>query len=159
MKVLIVDDNTTKQDEIVAFVNTIIKPCEIELGKSYKSGLRTTIKFKPDLILLDMSMPNFDPSEKDPKGGKTMTMAGYLILKEIRRRELNVKVIVITQHPNYEIDNVVKPLSEITEMLHNEFPNTFIDTVFYNIKENDWQENLEICIGKFLGGTNENPNC
>jgi len=49
----------------------------------------------PDLVLLDMSMPTFDMTDKD-KGGRHRGFGGRDILEDIARRGASTKVVIVT---------------------------------------------------------------
>lgn len=149
MSILIIDDEIVKRNELSQFISELTIMKEIHYGQSYTSGLRAIIKYKPKLILLDMSMPTYDPTQEDPRGGRPLSMAGHYLLKEIKRKKINTKVIVFTQHPYQEIKNINKSLDEITAMFHKEFPDIFIDSIFYNVTENNWKNKLQTLLSDF----------
>lgn len=61
MKILIIDDN---EKEILNLKENIIKTnkitCEIETAKNGKDGIKLIKKLNPDVILLDIIMPEID---------------------------------------------------------------------------------------------------
>ena len=73
--------------------------CHITEKKSYKSGLKELINNGEDydFILMDMSMPNFDISEEEPDGGSHESFAGRDLLEQMKLREIESKVFIITQ--------------------------------------------------------------
>jgi CheY-like chemotaxis protein len=146
MKVLIIDDDKPKLDEIKKFVTDNFECTSISERGSYQSGLKEIMSTYPDLILLDMNMRTYDPSEVDPTGGRPRHFAGLDILKQIKRRKLRTKVIVITQFPIFGGGKDEKTLEELTNTLKSEFEDVFIGTVFYKYSENSWMKPLRIYI-------------
>ncbi|MVB37166.1 response regulator, partial [Vibrio cholerae] len=64
MKVLIVEDQPEKKDNIENFLLDSFQSFRVNSSDSLRSALREVVLNQDyDLILLDMSMPAFDPSE------------------------------------------------------------------------------------------------
>jgi ActR/RegA family two-component response regulator len=144
LKVLIIDDDIPKLEELLAFMKDVNPSWTFSFKKSYQSGLKNIVLDTPVLVLLDMSMPTYDSSELDRKGGRPRPFAGLDILKEIRRKKLNCKVIVVTQYAVLKLnENDEKTLEEITNTMHRDFPTNFVGTVFYKYSEDSWQEPLK----------------
>lgn len=100
MKVLLIEDNSHKKELIDTFLKEQFADIEINLKRSYNSGLREIVKNQDyNLILLDMSLPNYD-IEPGETGGD-FENAGELILKEMYRRDIGVNVVIVTMYHNY----------------------------------------------------------
>ncbi|MCK9617005.1 MAG: hypothetical protein M0R21_04130 [Lentimicrobiaceae bacterium] len=143
MKVLFIEDNEHKIKQVLLFFEINFPTIEVVLRKSYNSGLRELIKKNDfDLILLDMSLPNYDilPGES---GGDFEKYAGKYLLNEMYRREIDTKVLVITMYLNY-VDE------EFTSELKDSFPN-YLGVVYFNIKEPDgWKNEISSIIEKLV---------
>ena len=141
MKILLIEDNEHKIKQITNFVTENYKECELNLRKSYNSGLRELIKSQNySLILLDMSLPNYDiiPGES---GGDFEKYAGKYLLHEMYRREINIDVLIVTMYPNYVDD-------EALEELKGDFPN-YLGATYFDVNEPDgWRNKLKIVIDK-----------
>ncbi len=81
-RVLVVEDNPDNMDLIEAFLED---EYELSFATDGKMGLNKAITEKPDLILLDISLPEMDGTE---------------VIKEIRADEniSNIPVIALTAH-------------------------------------------------------------
>ena len=150
MKMLIVDDDKPKLEEIKNFVRKYYSFAEVSEKISYQSGLKEIMTNTPNLILLDMNMRTYDPSAVDPTGGKPRHLAGLDILHQIKRKNLSVKVIVITQFPIFGGGKDEKTLEEITRTLKTDFSEYFLGTVFYIYSEDSWMQTLKQYIDKFI---------
>ena len=141
MKILFIEDHPRKREQILAFLNEILDKPTIETRESYNSGLRELInnENRYDILLLDMSMPNYDISSED-NGGDWLPFAGKLILKNMYLREINTKVIVATMHGMF--DDGTK-LDELDTDLKEEFPNNYIGYVHYSQIDLEWKRQLE----------------
>ena len=60
VKVLIVEDDRNKANTITSFLQEIYPDIAIEYAMSYQSGVELAISNEYDLLLLDMSIPNYD---------------------------------------------------------------------------------------------------
>jgi len=140
MKILLIEDHPLKQAQINKFVLEKFIDCEIETKNSYISGLKE-LKInhnKYDVLLLDISMPNYDISSED-SGGDWMPLAGKNILKEMYLRDISTKAIVITMHGSY--DDGTK-ITDLDRDLQKEFSDNYIGYVYYSQINEDWKENL-----------------
>jgi CheY-like chemotaxis protein len=150
MNVLIVDDDKPKLQEIREFISCNYHFSSIIEKGSYQSGLKAIMLTTPDLILLDMSMPTYDPSDIDSTGGRPRHFAGLDILKQIKRKKLNVKVIVVTQFAVLGRNKEEKTLGDLTNTLESDFADYFLGTVFYRYSESSWKKSLKQYIDIFF---------
>ncbi|MGK4151935.1 response regulator [Kurthia gibsonii] len=134
MKILIIEDDKQKTEQIISFLKKFSSITEIQLEKSYNSGLRTVTKESFDLLLLDMSLPTFEITV-DESGGKPMSFAGEEILRQLHRKKITVPTIVITQYDRFEKG---LSLSQIKSSIESKgYPN-YIDTIYYNTTNDSW---------------------
>ena len=102
-KVLIVDD---RRENIVFLANNILKPkgYEIITAMDGKKGLRRALEEKPDLIIMDLKVPE---------------MNGLEVLSALRQQQCHIPVILTTYHDSASViieafrlgarDYVIKP--------------------------------------------------
>ncbi len=135
MKVLLIEDTEHKKDLIVSFLEAEFPNIELELRKSYNSGLREIIKNQDyELILLDMSLPNYDISLGET-GGDFESMAGKFLLQEMYRRDININVAIVTMYKNYTDQ-------EFNTGLRDSFKN-YLGVVYFNFNDPDsWKNEL-----------------
>jgi CheY-like chemotaxis protein len=96
---------------------------------------------QPDVLLLDMTMPNYDVSDEEA-GGRERRYAGREILRQIKRRGYRIHVIVVTQYEQFEEDGQQVPLSELTATLHKAYSDCFVGAVFYQAADISWMTEL-----------------
>lgn len=137
MRILLVDDNDEKSAAIRSFLEEI-GVLEVEIQKSFRSGLEAMLYSDYDFILLDMSMPNYDikPNES---GGSSRPLAGRDILKWLKKKRRVLHVLIITQ---YEEFNGMS-LSEIDKNLRLDFPDHYCGSVFYSTVQKQWKKEIE----------------
>lgn len=139
--ILIIEDDELKYSRLKDYLMTKISDCEITNARSKHSGLQTVISSKPDLILLDMSLPNFDITP-DEDGGRPQGLGGKEILRQLSRRKISIPVIVVTQFDSFGEPNDSMSLKELTDELKQSFPENFKGTVYYHATLEDWKEQL-----------------
>jgi DNA-binding NarL/FixJ family response regulator len=139
MKIVIVEDDEYKQRQIVALMSEEFSNHEISTARSYTSGLREIRSVHPDLVLLDMSLPNFDGEFSSTDGGKFRSYGGRDILHQIVRRGLPSKVIVVTAYDTFSSETNATSLDALGEELKGEFSGNFIDIVFYSASNDEWK--------------------
>lgn len=134
MKVLIIEDDKQKSEQIITFLENFNPKVEIRLEKSYNSGLRTVSRDQFDLLLLDMSLPTFEITI-DESGGKPMSFAGEEILRQLQRKNVTVPTIVITQYDRFEKG---LSLNQIKKSIESKGYANYIDTIYYNTTNDSW---------------------
>lgn len=141
MKILFIEDHPYKLGQVMKFLNESFPAAEVETRGSYNSGLKELIlnNSKYDILLLDISMPNYDISPEE-NGGDFLPLAGKLILNEMYLREIPTKAIVVTMHGNF--DDGTK-LSDLDSKLKMEFSDNYIGHVYFTAVSTEWKDQLE----------------
>lgn len=148
MKVLIVEDQEEKSEDVVAFFqDAYSEPPQISIQQSLRSGLRDLITNNYyDLIILDMSMPSFDPSEDDPMGASPESFAGKEFLSQMALREISVPVVVLTQYAMFEKGQVA--LDELDSIFRKEHSSFYLGSIYYTSAGDSWRHELQDIISK-----------
>lgn len=141
MKVLIIDDSDYKIRHLKAFLEELNIASELEVARSFQSGIHRLKEFVPDLVLLDMSLPT---SER-PGGeleGRSRIYGGREVLAEMEFYELKSKVIVVSQFDRFgEPPNSVT-LDTLLAQLKRMFPLLFVGGVYYSNVDSLWRDKL-----------------
>lgn len=87
-KILIVEDDEKLRDELEIFLNN--NGYKVEVLKAFTNTINDILTINPDLVLLDINLPNID---------------GEYICKEIRKQS-NMGVIIVTSRDN-ELDEII----------------------------------------------------
>lgn len=143
MRVLLIEDDEYKAKQIIEFLtNTLDKRLkEVILKKAYQSGMDSIVNGFYDLILLDMSMPTFEATPGRPSG-RSRPYGGRDILYEMRRKELKIPTIVVTQHKFIEAGVDSLSMAQLDELLKVEFNSMYLGLVYYNASTIDWKDKL-----------------
>ena len=147
MRILIIEDLQLKVDELTKFIKELIPNAQVEIKMSYHTGLEEVLNNHNnyDLILLDMSMQNYDISQNE-FGGDPINIAGMLILDQMYNNDIKSKVIVVTMYPSFGEGSV--SLNALHNRLKSDFPENYLDHVFFNSNDDKWKENLKDLITK-----------
>ncbi|MCO7247123.1 hypothetical protein [Halomonas sp. Mc5H-6] len=148
MKVLIVEDQKEKGEDIEGYLKEIIGPeLKIEICQSLRSGLKALLmNGHVDLVLLDMSMPNYDPGPDDPVGGTPESFAGKELLAQMSLRKLYYPVIVITQYATFAKGKI--DLKDLDKFFMSEYSSFYCGSVYYSSAERAWKDDLKKLLDK-----------
>lgn len=138
VRLLVVEDDDNKLQELSAFIEAKYPKVEIEIVRSLISALRSVRKEPPTLVLLDMTLPNYDVQEGD---GGLHAFGGEEFLRQIRRFKIQTQVIVVTQFESFGEPPDNKGLSELDRELKDEFPEYYRGSVYYHASI-DWTNEL-----------------
>ena len=142
MNILIIEDDPIKMNSIKEYLKSYSDEISIDIQYSYQSGLLAILKNAYDLILLDMQLPNFDIKSGED-GYKLRPLAGRDILREIKRKKLKAKIIVITQFDTFGEDGNFSSLNDWHNYFSKEFDGIYLFTVFYNPSSDSWKNKLK----------------
>lgn len=141
MKVLIIEDDYVKYVTVSKFVYGLFPDVLIKHAGSYNSGLRTAVSEFFDVILLDMTLPTFDVTNEDD-GGRPFKYAGKEILRQLDRRGVESKVIIVTQFDTFGSGDDVISLDQLIYDIKNKFYKNYSSYVFYSALTDSWKEEL-----------------
>ena len=113
IRIVVVDDDHDMVDTLSTLLE--VKGVEV-IGKAYdgEEAYQQYVKLKPDVVLLDLDMPNYD---------------GHYTIEKIKQEYPNARIIVISAYldkhfePNkvlavfskpYDVDKIVNKIKEIT---------------------------------------------
>ncbi len=156
MNILLIEDDKDKSKKIENFLKTILD-ANITERRSLKSGLKELVLAgcSYDFILMDMSMPNFDISMDEPEGGTHENFAGRDLLAQMKLREIDSKVLIITQYDTFGSSYNKLSLDELKKQLKDEFSPIYQDTIYYNSAQEDWKNELRKKIELIIGIKND----
>ncbi|MHA0972477.1 response regulator [Citrobacter freundii] len=152
MRILIIEDEHDKREKIKKQVEVLIgTEAVIEERESLRGGLKAILSLSDlDLILLDMSMPSFDLTDEfgseDPE-----SFAGIEIMSQMKLREINVPVLVVTQYKSFEKGSV--SLEDLIEKMTSEFKPFFKGTIYYDSLLEGWKKQLSDYLEETRKGT------
>ena len=142
MNIVLIEDDEHKRRQILLFMQEEFPSYSVSVSMSYTSGLQAVRRLEPDLVLLDMSLPNYDGDLGGTDGGKFRSYGGRDILYQIKRRKIGSKVLIVTQYDTFASEANAKTLDTLVDELKQEFSGNFLDAVFYNASHDEWKTGL-----------------
>lgn len=144
MKVLIIEDDNNKYNNIVRILEEKISLVKVTLKTSYNSGLRELMGSEYDLILLDMSLPIYENlisgSSLDIK-----PFAGIDILKQMNRYRKSISTIIVTQFETFSLSKGIDEKISINELrleLEKIEDLNYKGLIYYDITSDSWEKQL-----------------
>ena len=145
-RVLIIEDDENKRSQLLRFVSTWLgergwDEADITTARSFRSGLVAVLKEEAEVILLDMTMPTYDVGA-DENGGRPQAYAGREILRQMDRRDIRAKVVVVTQFDRFGEGANALTLHQLDDQLRATHPDTYRGAVYYDIVKDRWRAHL-----------------
>lgn len=137
MKILIVEDDLFKSNALKCFIEDKYADCSIRVVKSYQTGCDAVLNESFDLLILDMSIPNFD-IENNEDGGFTLKNGGELIMRELLEEEKDFNAVIISQYETFGGETI----EQIDKRLKDLCATKYLGWITYSTSNNDWQEKL-----------------
>jgi CheY-like chemotaxis protein len=141
MKILIIEDSDYKIQNLQSLLNALGLGSELQVAKSFQTGKRALKEFRPDLLLLDMTLPTSERPDGQLEG-RTRIFGGREILAEMEFLQIKSKVIIVTQFDHFGEPPNSLDLKSLFQQLNDRFPDLFLGGVYYSNVDSSWQANL-----------------
>jgi CheY-like chemotaxis protein len=151
LKVLLVEDDENKGVQLRRFVGEVYPKALLELRRSLQSGVRSIRSESFDLILLDMTLPNYDAGPDEPGGGMTHSFGGREFLKQMDRFGVVTPTVVVTQFETFGKAPHALDLNELDTQLRQQHPRAYVGCVYYHASLRGWRERLRSVCEEALG--------
>lgn len=149
MNVLIVEDDENKGEQLTTFLRNHFAVGELHIARSLQSGLKRIKAQRPDIILLDMTLPNYDTSPEEP-GGTTHLLGCRECVRQMERFDLAIPTIVVTQFETFG-NPPDMGLDQLDAELKVNYHKIYYGAVYYHASINDWKIHLTRLINLALG--------
>jgi DNA-binding NarL/FixJ family response regulator len=138
MRILLVEDDEHKMKDIIQYLNQIKRDVVIDTAFSVESGVQKAVDNPYDLILLDMTIPNFDITESSD-GGKSYKNGGEIIVKELLDEDVAFKCAIITQYETFNNETI----DQISQRVRSLCGDNYFGYVKYSTSDDAWKELLK----------------
>lgn len=155
MRILIVEDNSAKAEELESFIRSSCQPIELSSSRSYQSGLKAVRDFAPDVLLLDMTLPTFDPAPHQGEG-RMRQQGGYELMRKLKLKNMRPTVILVTQFESFGEGEDEMSLAEIVARCREEFPGIYYGHVYFSLVDSGWRSKLKRILGILLDQRGDN---
>lgn len=140
MRVLVVDDESGKREQIVRFLATLPSVTAVDQAKSFQSAMERITADNYEYVVLDMRLTSFDVTAMDD-GGRPRNFGGDEVLRKMKRRGINTRVIVLTQYSMFHSQGAVLSLEQLAAQFSDKYP-AFVGLIQFQHSNTNWQERL-----------------
>ncbi|WP_336026040.1 hypothetical protein [Acinetobacter pittii] len=150
MKILLVEDEYPKRQNILNFLESLNLDLDISFANSANSALDAIDDEIPDLMILDMSLPTFDINDHD-NGGTPRGFGGEDVLRVLLIQEIICKTIVVTGYESFlKEDGLSLNIEKLKKSLQLEFSDYILDVIHYNSTNDSWKTSLKEYFTRFI---------
>lgn len=152
MKVLLVEDDPDKARRLEDWIISTYPSCEVSVARSFTPALDFLIDATEpfDLMLLDMSMPNFEGASYRADGAAPETYAGRDLLAQMRLRGIRVPTVVVTMFDTFGEGLRRVSLDGLTNELRRDYPDSFRELVYYSPAQDAWKVSLRKIVDRII---------
>lgn len=143
-KILIIEDDKIKCDDILSFIKNNRPNDDIDTAESLSSGYKCAIRTLYDFYIVDMNIPKFD--KKPGAVENSMPNGGEILMETLNNVGISSKFMIMTQYENFGNET----LATIEDRLRSSFGSKFFGTVHYASDSENWKSNLLITLQNAL---------
>lgn len=143
--VLVVEDDENKRSQVLTFLCERFPAFQTITASSLQTGLRAVKSGTTDLVILDMTLPNYDQGPEED-GGTIHPLGGQEFLRKMKRARVVVPVIVLTQFETFGTGSDRLDLETLRISLREKYAEQCIDTIFYSSAVDTWKRQLQQAI-------------
>jgi hypothetical protein len=145
MKMLLIEDDKYKCDDIKKNVQKHFPDLEVDVVKSYKAGVMGSLYGDYDLLLIDMTIPIYDSDDISNNGG-SLKNGGELIVNEVYDEGKTIKFAIVTQYETFDGET----LEAVEQRLYRLCGDNYLGSVKYCSYKEDWKEPLNNIIDNVI---------
>lgn len=138
MKILFIEDDDNKRESICNFLRISFPSIVIDCGMSVESGVQLAVDNSYNLVLLDMTIPNFD-KKGGRNGGNSFKNGGEIIIKELIDECIIFKCAIITQYETFNNETI----DQISNRVRSICGSNYKGFIKYNKLDDEWKDNLK----------------
>lgn len=149
MKILLIEDDAYKLNNVVNYLESISDDMYIDTGGSVAKGVSMALNNSYDLLLLDMTIPNFE-SNKGQESGMSYKNGGEYIIRELLEEDINFRCAIITQYETFNNETI----DEISQRIDNLCKGKYYGYVKYSTMDEQWKNELKNLIADVKNSIN-----
>ncbi len=147
--VLLVEDDDVKRNRVSRVLADTVPMCDLHVERSLQSGVRRVRSDQFTLIILDMTLPNYDHGPSEP-GGKPQIFGGREFLRQMDRFGIFTPVIVVTQFAAFGRGSGLIDLETLDRELQQEHGKVYRGAVYYNAAMQSWMTELSQLLAQVM---------
>ena len=138
MNILIVEDDDKKRGGVLSYLHQEFDGLNIDEGYSVESGVQKAVDNQYDLIILDMTIPNFDKTD-GKNGGNSYKNGGEIIVRELIDEDIEFRCMVLTQYETFNNETI----DQISNRIKQKCGNNYLGYVKYSTLNNEWKDQIK----------------
>ncbi|MBE6292192.1 MAG: response regulator [Bacteroidales bacterium] len=138
MNILIVEDDDKKRGSVLSYLHQEFDGLKIDEGYSVESGVQKAVDNQYDLIILDMTIPNFDKTD-GKNGGNSYKNGGEIIVRELIDEDIEFRCMVLTQYETFNNETI----DQISNRIKQKCGNNYLGYVKYSTLNNEWKDQIK----------------
>lgn len=144
MKILIIEDDEYKAKQLIDFLKSKYDNENLNLciKGAFQSGMDAISKNNYDIILLDMSMHSFEENTQQRSAGRHRPYGGREILNEMKRKNLFIPTIVVTQFSIFGEGDERLDAIQLDKLLNRDYSEMYFGMIHYNASILNWKDKL-----------------
>lgn len=133
MKILLVEDEPHKRDELVECVADVFSTAPV-IVDGVSTAVAKVLSESFDLIILDMALSTFGEGADDNQKGHDQAQGGIEVLRALKAKKRNSKILIVTQYHNFYIGGVSVKLKNSQKIIKEKYQQDVIGAVLYQYK-------------------------
>ncbi|MDP3517756.1 MAG: response regulator [Pseudohongiella sp.] len=147
--ILIIEDSESKLQSIQRVVERTVPKAKISVAQSVRSAIDAIGTEQPTLIIADMSLPTYDIKARE-RGGSPRPFGGVDIFDYLDKEDFEIPILVVTSYPVITDGSQTLGLNDLAQKLAEDYPENFIDTVYFDSEFSVWENKIEAILTKYL---------
>lgn len=142
MDILVVEDNDIKFDLVEGVLRSVIaaETIVIRRASSYQSGVSALVNGRYHCVVLDMTLPVYDQVHA-VVAAEELTFGGELVLREVARRQLPARFIVLSQYDKFWRNGVEVTFGQLRLELMRKYPSV-LGCVRLDSSSVEWKDQI-----------------
>jgi len=140
MKIAVIDDSDPKMERICPLIQEKYKDCQIKTAKSFHTAMELISSYRPDLIILDMTLPSTE-TEDGRLAGRMRMFGGRDLLAELEFLDIATDVIVLSQFEDFMVGDDQTDLESLLSSLKSNFEDFYKGGIYYD-PSSKWESEL-----------------
>jgi CheY-like chemotaxis protein len=145
VNILLVEDDPFKEDLLTGALHLMVATAHFAVARSVQQAVDKLADAEYDLIILDMSLPSH---EIRAGGAQPMSQpsGGIEVLLELSYEGRGDRVLIVTQYPEIEFNDVFYALAKFPKAVTKELNVNLQGVVYFSEADGDWRRHLKAAI-------------
>tara|TARA_A100000171_G_C2121064_1_gene140792 strand:- start:370 stop:837 length:468 start_codon:yes stop_codon:yes gene_type:complete len=138
-KVLLIEDDEHKVRDIAQLITENFPGLVIEAATNVREGFIRAKDTNAEVLILDMALPTFG-KRTSSIGGLNQPQGGLEIIRLLHRIGKPIKVIILTQYPDIELNGEFYPLEKARGLLVGHYDCDIRGAILYKYQDEEWKK-------------------